>query len=426
VALLAVAALALGAFSLPGAFARSDDHPGKVLEDFPHPSDAVKAQIPLLEVVDALDAFLAEHQIEGFVGAKVDETENALFIFWHGDVPNEVEHFLSKFSDRGHIKIVQVRHSLAQLEELSVRILEKVPELVECGPDENFADVRCNWDSEHEGDVDYDSIESDLEDELDVEISMEAGHQPTAIDVSRSDDVSPFWGGAVMAQEVDEGVVRCTTGFEARKQATDEQVMISAGHCDLANPGGDWVTEDGGRFIGRVADDGHRSVAQDTILLTGEAYDSVVYTGDPNSNVGAPVVGSSRNVVGALLTNSGGLTGQVDNNRTAFVSQFFRLAVDANGDGEADIVGPATISVNLDGVGQVGPGDSGGPQVRPVSIDPDDSTRFGAHAQNINSAQGPVDAECAEGAREPERGCSTIAYGVDVPRILQTFELNLP
>lgn len=416
VAILAVLAMALGAFSIPGALATGSDdgHQEKAPETFPHPdNDLVKAQTPLLGVVDDLDGLIAEAGIEGFVGAKIEPENNKLFIFWHGDVPGEVANLLEQSADRGEIVVEQVPHSLQELEELTVAVLEEHPEFADGGPTDTFDQLQFSVvEEEVSASYDYESMSSELTSATGVDVELMAGDWSMPTDFSRSSDVSPFWGGATIVS----GDVLCSTGFAARKQATDQPVMIGANHCDVDDdtPGEDWVTENGDRFVGRVADDGHRDATLDTMLLSGEAYESAIYIGDPESSVGAPVIGASRNVIGAIVTNSGGLSGEVGNNRIDLVSQFVRI-----GD---DILGPGFFSDNLDGVAQSGQGDSGGPVVRPV-VHPDDETKWALRGQGINTAVSEF-TECS--GRDEDRLCGTRAFAMDLPRILEEFQLALP
>lgn len=408
-ALLAVLATALGLFTVPGALATGKDS-DKNLQPYPDPDDRIEAQAPLLEVVDKFDAFLAEKDLsDQLVGVRIEDDDKLTF-FWHGDVPGKVKDFLGKFSDRGEIEVVQVPHSREELLEEARRIIEEHPEVISAGPTQDFTAIHVGFRPNEEGEVESEWVHS-IDSGMQIVPVPEA--QLRALHGSRPADVEPFWGGAVIT---DEAGVTCSTGFAARKARNDLDVMISANHCDLVSEpiGSEWANGDGSRFVGRTT---HADEELDTMLLTGADYESAAYVGPFDSNQGAPVQRVSRNVVGAILCNSGALTGEVCGNETVAVDRFERIDVD----GGAFIYGPGFSTVNLDGLASQGEGDSGGPVVRPAP-DVENRKHWALNGHGIISA-GSSDAEC-QGV--PDRACGTETFAIDLPTIIQRFELKLP
>jgi hypothetical protein len=228
---------------------------------------------------------------------------------------------------------------------------------------------------------------------------------------SRWDDTEPFWGGGGIENQTDFSL--CSTAFSVTT-STGAPGVLTAAHCGALNTNWAtiWSTLPYGKETIRRAD-------RDSAVITGKTYDPYVYIGNAalGSSTGIPVGGEVNQVVGATTCVSGSFSGYKCNLRITDVGMTVMIQ-------NFGTVWPMFRTQDLDDKGSVGNGDSGGPVFSLISS----GTRAGAmgiisgmdtSAPNARPCLGVT------GADVPGRGCSRIAYHVNLLRVNIDLGLRL-
>jgi hypothetical protein len=180
--------------------------------------------------------------------------------------------------------------------------------------------------------------------------SITRGTRPRPV-INRQADTPMFWGGSKYFGNLGN---RCSNGIPV-KVADFFSYMITAAHCDTYGGDGGPVTISG--QPGQAGSFNNVSKCRDTALIfySGGASPRI-YTGGPDADTSAPIVGVTPDFVGNLVVTGGSSSGE------HFAIQVLKTDMYESLSGLlCDPVGPLTIASSVNGTCTAAPGDSGGP-----------------------------------------------------------------
>jgi hypothetical protein len=270
----------------------------------------------------------------------VTDLENhELRVYWHGDVPPKVSSLAAGLGVPVVFLPAQFTHSelAKQAEQLatSKRVIEAAPKADGSGlaitvPDQLSEDGLAALRASSR---------------IPLSVTVAAVPQPL---FNRQADVPLFWGGSRYSSDGN-----CTNGFAVQAPATQNIVMISAGHCGN--------NSDAANIPGQATPAGvihSKSQCRDTLLIYYPAGVSPsIYVGDPNSYSHADITGATFDIVGDMVNTGGASSGEHSDITVREVDVFTPIE-----DNPCAAVGPMTrASSSVPGTCAVAPGDSGGP-----------------------------------------------------------------
>ncbi|MBW4718275.1 S1 family peptidase [Saccharothrix obliqua] len=228
----------------------------------------------------------------------------------------------------------------------------------------------------------------------------------TPVPASRGADTPPYWGGARWSSPTGQ----CSTGFAVRVGGASR--MLSAGHC--AN-NGERARSGGGLDMGEVSgkDEGH-----DRLLIhadsAGRVYDGGVGTGEFSKAVG----GARANHVGDWLCTSGAFSGVRCGSRVTAVGLSVRIQ---RPDGTEYVISPVAAAEQVDRLGAVGNGDSGGPVFDLSGPDPDHPIAKGT----LSAIDLSAEALCQGVPAGEGRRCAWRFFHIDVVDSLTAYNATI-
>lgn len=293
----------------------------------------------------AQDQILVADQLEerfghypGYGLGKFERDFETLTLSWAGEVPTELEQFISERPQGITVNLRSAPYTLAELNAEARRLFD---EAEAAGLD--LTGVSVPTEMTHL-EIYFNPGEganraADLKPRIPVTVG-ERGH--TVPLIGRQDDEPPFRGGASWRSRRTGGL--CTTGFTVL-QGGDRR-MLTAEHCEEQ----EGVRADTRTLTYNIGLTGHGNKDLDAMVIRGRSYHPAVYTGKWNSALRKGVHGRRNPWRDEPVTVSGAFSG----------AQFGRVLDEHDFD---DGIGPGfVIGTGSDSHrGLAGHGDSGGP-----------------------------------------------------------------
>ena len=375
--------------------------------DFDREIDPLIAwQMPLADASSKIHELWQEADLQGFTGVRLDNDNFAVILYWKGEIDPRMSELVTTFSVP--VQVVQRSYSLTEFHQEAKRLVELSPaqtgvNVTEAGPLPDFSGLRVGVESADQLTIAPHVINSHIR----LEFSVASAPVPLShVSFDRWDDISPFWGGAAIDHEVSWGEYNyCTTGF-AVTTASDEEGMLTAAHCQYD---WDYYTPDGDRYVGTLTNPA--LCTYDAGTLKGESYGASIFVGSWDSSQGEAVSGWEYPAVGLNVFVSGSWSGE------------HTVRVESTGqyvDGACSpwATGPGFWTVDEQGDGSAGDGDSGGPVAR-------DSSASSVKGLGIISwGDEGTEADC-EGRTETGRKCYSRSFHINLGSILSALDLDL-
>lgn len=360
--------------------------------------DAIEQPVPgrftswrdFYETQDRLDAIgtrivLGSPDGSGYAGIAVDVDQNALDLYWQGELPAEVATIVAGAPVRVH----RAAYTEAQLVAQGQRVAQ-LPGVTQTGPKVDGSGLivkvsstapRSTLDALREVVVPYD---------LSVKEPSRLGA------FNKVNDVAPFWGGARIAWQPTGGM--CSTAF-AIKVSGEPAKMLTAGHCRPWGSSFDNFTDGGADVMGTAS---HQLHFRDTVLIDTKVAGRI-YTGNFDSNASRPVKDAFLSFVGDSVCRS-----------SSFSNQMCGLKVVANNQSVSACsaegcwsVSPMVEAEQVNDLPAAGNGDSGGA----VFSFRNDG---GVNARGSYSADDDGEVACTGVPTGPGRTCTTGMFYADI------------
>jgi hypothetical protein len=270
------------------------------------------------------------------VQASLGATPGKLTIFWHGPVPAEVANYTQSLGSSNSVVFTQVPYSIEQLNNEARRITQ-LPNVVSVAPASDFRGLAVRIDTTKV------SV-SNVQIESPIPLTL-TGNKGGFVPLFRDADAAPFSGGAwIISAKTGNS---CSTGFEVILNGTGGTGLTTADHCDPGqSTGNQWATAgQPALLVGTVL---RGSGGLDSLILTGQSYQPLIYTGNWDSGTGVFVEDFADAVLDSDVCDGGAFTGEVCGIGVVEVNEF------------VDGVGPGYTTFSSVS-GSAGPGDSGGP-----------------------------------------------------------------
>ncbi|MDG4792442.1 hypothetical protein [Micromonospora sp. WMMD1082] len=290
------------------------EYPALIKGDIPREAEPSPEARILMARQDTLNAwadkvagFSQQNGGSGLGGIRVSPMTNEIFVYWHGDVPEEISTMASEAADSAKFHLAPASHTRKQLKEAarqissSARVRASGVSMVKVLPDGSGIEVSTS---------DLDASRRSTAFLSDVRIVFT--HRAAAPEpfIGRWNDTAPFWGGAVIENR--DGHL-CSSGFGiARSYDTRFQFTLTSNHCKTDPLTSTRFWSWGGAELGVANDyDWDRDT---TAIGTGAAGGSqgYIYTGDTGQGeTFASVSGWANNYVGNLFVcTSGAFSGE--------------------------------------------------------------------------------------------------------------------
>ena len=305
------------------------------------------------------------------------------------------------------IRVVNAAHSLTEFETEAKRLIEqgRVGTVIvnESGPSSDFSKLEVGIDTNvDQPDADKIAVaRTAITSTLPLSFSVEK--LPTKF--SRWGDTSPFYGSAAIDHRNWLGEYEyCTTGFAVTTSSGTEG-LLTALHCGY---GDDWRTPNGNRLVGTISTPAVCTL--DTGTIVGQDYSPRIYKGSWNGSNWASVKGQHVPAVGEIVNVNGSHSGQ----HAVRVESTFRYT----GGCSPWAVGPGFWTVDQQGDGSVGDGDSGAGVFRHVT--------GGVRGVGITLGGDTINhgATC-EGRQASWRFCSSRAFHMHLHAVLNGLNVTL-
>lgn len=363
-------------------------------------TDVERAQIPLVEVADEIQALVDKHGLEGFAGIAIDTERRSVTLSWKGELPRVLATALRRIRPDVDVVVVPVPYSLAELDREARRIArEHTGVVAEVGPTPDFRGLRVALKA---GVASMAAAAEGISSHIPLSIDGTSRLENTM----RWDDHSPFRGGNAIDRLVDpirRLYVYCTTAFAGRRP-NGQEVLITARHCGTNQQ---WRTPLGDELVG-TTESGVAGL--DATVLTGGDYSPVIYVGDYQSDVTRQVVGAGNPAQDSWVFPSGSWSG-ASVVQVTLVNQYVNL------DGQT--VGPGFFTEHPNRVASVGKGDSGGPVAQGTAAITTVNARGMISAIDRNT-EGPCQGLVTSG-----RVCGWRAYHVNITQIANALNFTV-
>lgn len=349
----------------------------------------------------------------------IAEEEKAV-VWWHGEVPAEVNAFVSAAAEVVPVEVASMNYSIPELNAAAQEILEASAE----------AEFGINLVSTN---TDGSGLTVSFEEQQDADLVIGARRGALTSDVLGATEVFPVTVeiGGVVSQTADDrltpavpyaGGTRmyatytgsgCTSAFAVKITApmpdrNKPTGMMTAQHCGNWGPGV-WATSNG-VFYGYKASE-YSSTGRDSSVLVNDQtksgvadtyplYYPMMYGGGVSGASRFVVVAGATPVVGADWCYSGSYSGGVCGNIVNSVNNF------VNYSSAATNVGPLVQTTQANGIPAAGNGDSGGPAISYSNAGTTAVTATGI----ISGIRGgsPACTGVPGGAGDNDRKCSTV------------------
>ena len=369
---------------------------------------AVAAQAPLVEASRQIHDLWLANNLSDFTGVSLAEDNSELVLYWKGgQLPNDMLALVTTLRRTVSIRVVNAAHSLTEFETEAKRLIEqgRVGTVIvnESGPSSDFSKLEVGIDTNvDQPDADKIAVaRTAITSTLPLSFSVEK--LPTKF--SRWGDTSPFYGSAAIDHRNWLGEYEyCTTGFAVTTSSGTEG-LLTALHCGY---GDDWRTPNGNRLVGTISTPAVCTL--DTGTIVGQDYSPRIYKGSWNGSNWASVKGQHVPAVGEIVNVNGSHSGQ----HAVRVESTFRYT----GGCSPWAVGPGFWTVDQQGDGSVGDGDSGAGVFRHVT--------GGVRGVGITLGGDTINhgATC-EGRQASWRFCSSRAFHMHLHAVLNGLNVTL-
>jgi hypothetical protein len=359
--------------------------------------DASRRSAALEVVADRISRVGAN--LPGFAGIELKVDAGTIIVYWHGQVPDEVDRVLRDLHGTARIELRPARYSLKTLDAEARRIAYTyrggVTRVTGTMPLTDYSGVQV--------DVEPAALTAARQTiTSSVPITFAAVASKVIPSYYRWNDAEPFWAGAVIRN----GITYCTTAFGARNSTNTTYYQVSARHCGNNR---DWYVPDSGIRYGH-ADYGLAGL--DSMYISGESYAGRTYVGEWDSALSAANASSWSVYLGTYYCTSGGFSGEVCRNNTTAVNKYVTIG--------SSTYGPGFWVSNVDNRASSGEGDSGGPVHSP-------SVNYTVYPKGMIVAIEDTTAarRTCEGRPDVNRICSRNTFSVYGNRILGDVNLTL-
>ncbi|WP_406097534.1 S1 family peptidase [Kitasatospora purpeofusca] len=299
-------------------------------------TDRIRNQEVLDGVVDRLTGGLSEverERIPGFTDVEVDPGRNKIRLHWKGEISSAAHDVLGSLPAGVVVEVLPAKYSKAEMHQARERLLHdgKPQQLVsgitgagtrithiapavdgsglEIGYDEEQPQARtAGLTQSGKPEVD-DATRKTKTDEVKAATNSLAGietdvtYAPIAIDATRGEDYSPWWGGSGL--ETPGGTI-CSSGFGVTR-SDGTPLLTTAYHCG----DGTYHNWYNGAFVGSTSQADMLDILDVSGINTGNAVGAGVYDGpwnEPNG-LGRYVSGWGHNNVGDYVCQSAANSG---------------------------------------------------------------------------------------------------------------------
>ncbi|MCE6999275.1 S1 family peptidase [Saccharothrix sp. S26] len=239
---------------------------------------------------------------------------------------------------------------------------------------------------------------------------------------SRAIDTAPYWGGSYIYRRANGNA--CTSAFGTTGLNGAATYLLTAAHCGEGTWGSALYRDASGNVqqnvYGSTIPAGRATDLDAQLILTSAGAGAHIYwgtytnppAGDPGSNSGVPVRGSTTNSTGNAFCLSGSFSGTVCPGADIRITGTgITITYDPPSNGVARVTNLVQGSdvTGTRGIGIVGNGDSGGPVVSPTSDG-------GVLARGVISgmATGPEFEQPCQGWVPAGRVCSRVVFFADL------------
>lgn len=289
----------------------------------------------------------------GFTNLEVDDA--AVVLRWKGALPTDVAAAVSRARSVAPVRVVQARHSLAELHAAA----EGLAKEAETGGPGGVHTVTLKGDGSGillgvtpDGRGAIGASKSSLG------VPVQTYRAEPMVLLTRNNDSAPWWGGAAIANTNGRG--NCSSAFAVSDSGTG-QWLLTAAHCGTPP---DYMNDGAGDRIGQVT----RENWQHDVLLVSAAVRGTgqgrVLTGGPDANTNLPVGGWDHARPGELYCQSGVTTARTIGSQLCGLRvepDFTKRACGYDSDNDWTCVSDLASARHVNGQTAVRPGDSGGP-----------------------------------------------------------------
>ncbi|MFF2348399.1 S1 family peptidase [Kitasatospora sp. NPDC058115] len=298
--------------------------------------ETMKKQEVLDAVVDRMTGGLSEverDRIPGFTDVEVDPAGNRIRLHWKGEVSSTAREIMGSLPAGVTVEVLPAKYSKAELHEARERLLrDGKPQplasevtraktrITHIAPAVDGSGLEIGYDEEKprsrpasltqsgEPSVD-DATRTRKTGEVKAITSSLAGvetdvvYAPIAIDATRGEDYSPWWGGSGLRTP---GGTICSSGFGVTR-SDGTPLLTTAYHC------GDGIYHNwyDGAFVGSTSQADMLDILDVSGINTGNAVGNAIYEGPWNDSTGTGkyVSGWGHNNVGDYVCQSAANSG---------------------------------------------------------------------------------------------------------------------
>jgi hypothetical protein len=364
------------------------------------------AQAPLQEVADRIQRLVEEQNLDGFAGVALDGART-ISVYWKGSIPNGVAELIADLPPGLDFQVHDVPYTESELLAEAQRIAELDSaavgvQITRVGTLSDFSGLEVGIDSSVSASVTESAVDA-INSPMKLVLVSDATE---AVPAARYNDISPFWGGGLIA-DID-NFFDCSAGVAA-KTASGAERMITADHC--GDPGSVWWNGTHDRIVGTMQPEVGESASHDAGMLGGQDYDPVIYFGNWDSTTGFAVRDRANPALGAVVWSGGAYDGSHALTVTA-VNQFVPV-------GGLGLIGPGFWTNDNNGLGTVGEGDSGGPVTTILS----GGTTLAVRGIHIAIDRNFLD-DCV-GLFVPGRECSTRSFHGNITQTADVLNVSI-
>ncbi len=307
---------------------------------------------PLTQVQRRIWALIRADNYENFTGMAFDHENQEVILYWKGILPPAFESLVRDPQLEARVRVVTRDYSEDELRQEGARIARL--DLSQYGITISYTASSSGFQGIKVAITSADAIPAArqiISSYIPLEFSEAAQSIPYR---TRWDDDSPFWAGAAIERTgVGNG---CTTGFAVTVSSTEG--IVTAGHCGASSA---WETVTGATDVGDSGSLDGASPTTDSMVITGGDYAPVMHSGAYNVSPAVPrfIDGVHEPAVNDYVVVSGAFSG-------AWAVRVNEVNVNVNSIG-VGIVGPGFWTVDDNGYGSAGEGDSGGPVADPAA-----------------------------------------------------------
>lgn len=262
------------------------------------------AQIPLTNAATLIRQAVARPGTghDGFVEVWINADQNLVTVYWHGPVPADINNLFASLRKRMRVDVAAARYSSAQLQQTVNQVMHGSyrAQVVVAGPLPDGSGVQVGVSGAVPAAITAQAITAQQLFGVSVPVRVWPG--ASSHNLSRNNDQSPFWGGAVLNTGDD-----CSTGFGVHSTVDSRVYMLTDAHCGVV--GQSFTNGTGSATLGIMT---HNSAKHDDAMIETDAgnayYDG---PGIDNGDTGnfKLVAGQAPSAVGEWLCESGAIGG---------------------------------------------------------------------------------------------------------------------